>query len=288
MTYKQAVTDLIKKRFSCRNYRPQPVAAEEQEQLRQFLSTLQTGPLGSSARFELIAAMEDDAKALKGLGTYGFIKNPRGFIAGAMRNGEKNFEDLGYMLESAVLFATDLGLGTCWLGGSFAKSNFARRIALRPDETLPVVIALGYDAGEKRRIDAFIRQSAGSDHRLSWEKLFFAGKFGAPLAREDAGDYTVPLEMVRIGPSASNKQPWRIVKDGNRWHFYLQRTPGYNKPLLGLVHIPDLQRLDIGIAMSHFALTSGELGLNGKWVNARPTISLPDALTEYAVSWQEG
>ncbi|MBN2006916.1 MAG: nitroreductase family protein [Anaerolineae bacterium] len=288
MTYKQAVTDLIKKRFSCRNYRPQPVAAGEQEQLRQFLSTLQTGPLGSSARIELIAATEDDAKALKGLGTYGFIKNPRGFIAGAMPDGEKNLEDLGYMLESAVLFATDLGLGTCWLGGSFAKSNFARRIALRPDETLPVVIALGYDAGEKRRIDAFIRQSAGSDHRLDWEKLFFAGKFGAPLARDDAGDYAVPLEMVRLGPSASNKQPWRIVKDGNRWHFYLQRTPGYSKPLLGLVHIPDLQRLDIGIAMSHFALTSGELGLNGKWVNAQPNISLPDALTEYVVSWQEG
>lgn len=288
MVYKKAVTDLIKKRFSCRNYHPRPVAAEEQEQLRQFLSTLQTGPLGASARVELIAATEDDAKALKGLGTYGFIKNPRGFIAGAMRDGEKNLEDFGYMLESAVLFATDLGLGTCWLGGSFAKSNFARRIALHPDETLPVVISLGYDAGEKRRIDAYIRQSAGSDHRLDWEKLFFAGKFGAPLARGDAGDYAVPLDMVRLGPSASNKQPWRIVKKETRWHFYLQRTPGYSKPLLGLIRIPDLQRLDIGIAMSHFALTSGELGLTGKWINARPDIPLPDALTEYVVSWQEG
>ena len=34
------------------------------------------------------------------------------------------------------------------------------------------------------------------------------------------------LEMVRIAPSASNKQPWRVVRDGPAWHFYCQRTPG--------------------------------------------------------------
>lgn len=287
MTYKQTATDLIKKRFSCRTYLPQPVAPEAQEQLRQFLSTLQSGPLGASARFELIAATADDAKALKGLGTYGFMKNPSGFIAGAAQTGEKDLEDFGYLLECTVLYATDLGLGTCWLGGSFTKSSFAHKLALRDGETLPAVISLGYIAEKKSRIDAFLRHGAGSDQRLGWEKLFFAGSFDTPLAREDAGKYAVPLDMVRIGPSASNKQPWRILKDGDRWHFYLQRTPGYSKPFLGLIHIPDLQRVDIGIAMSHFALAANELGLTGQWVNARPDVSLPDALTEYVVSWQE-
>lgn len=33
-----------------------------------------------------------------------------------------------------------------------------------------------------------------------------------PLEKEEAGNYEAALEMVRIAPSASNKQPWRILK----------------------------------------------------------------------------
>jgi hypothetical protein len=92
--------------------------------------------------------------------------------------------------------------------------------------------------------------------------------------------------MVRIGPSASNKQPWRIIKDGNRIHFYLQRTPGYRESLLmRLITVADLQRIDMGIAMNHFEMTSLELGLKGHWEMSQPEIKIPDELTEYTASW---
>ena len=68
---------------------------------------------------------------------------------------------------------------------------------------------------------------AGSDGRLAWERLFFDQAFGTPLTREAAGEYATPLEMVRLGPSASNKQPWRIVREGGAWHFYVQRNRYY-------------------------------------------------------------
>ena len=42
------------------------------------------------------------------------------------------------------------------------------------------------------------------------------------------------LEMVRRGPSASNKQPWRVVRAGERWHLYLQRTRGYGRATAGV------------------------------------------------------
>jgi len=54
--------------------------------------------------------------------------------------------DLGYCLEKVVLEVTALGLGSCWLGGTFRRSRFARRIKLADDELLPVVIPLGYPA----------------------------------------------------------------------------------------------------------------------------------------------
>ena len=92
--------------------------------------------------------------------------------------------------------------------------------------------------------------------------------------------------MVRKGPSASNKQPWRVVKEGNLWHFYLQRTPGYRERMLvRLFTVADMQRLDMGIAMCHFELMARDLGLAGKWQVRQPNLELSDEHTEYLVSW---
>ncbi|RPI72032.1 MAG: nitroreductase [Desulfobacteraceae bacterium] len=287
MLYTQPITDIIRRRFSSRSYLSKLLEPEKREQLSKWLSASVTGPLGAKVRFELAAAAAQDWDALKGLGTYGFIKGAAGFIIGAVSQSEKNLEDYGYLLERAVLMATDLGLGTCWLGGSFSKSNFSRKISTGPDEQVPAVVALGYRTEKRGRLDAFIRRQAGSDGRLPWARLFFDRTFADPLLREAAGAYTLPLEMVRLGPSASNRQPWRIIKDGQIWHFYVQRTRGYGARSLALLKMADLQRVDMGIAMSHFELTAQEAGLFGQWIIHEPNIAKPDGLTEYTVSWVE-
>jgi hypothetical protein len=116
--------------------------------------------------------------------------------------------------------------------------------------------------------------------------LFFNQSFDHSLSREGLGEYRLPLEMVRLGPSASNKQPWRILKDENAFHFYLQRTPGYQESfVMKIVTVADLQRIDMGIAMCHFEVTARELGLNGHWAFREPEIVKPDAITEYTASW---
>ena len=93
--------------------------------------------------------------------------------------------------------------------------------------------------------------------------------------------------MVRLGPSASNKQPWRVVKHDRYWRFYLRRTPGYREDLIKrILDLCDLQRLDMGIAMCHFELAAREMGLKGKWIVEAVTDQYPDALTEYIVSWE--
>src|SRR5512137_726052 len=95
--------------------------------------------------------------------------------------------------------------------------------------------------------------------------------------------------LGRLGPSASNKQPWRIVREGDRWHFYLQRTPRYAAVGIGkLIRIADIQRIDLGIAMCHFELTAAELGLAGQWQIGDPGLEMPDDLTEYTASWIGG
>ena len=81
---------------------------------------------------------------IKTLGTYGFIKGASVFIVGAVAKGEWAMEDYGYCMEKNILAATHLGLGTCWLGGTFNRSASASRISKRDDEVIPAITPVGY------------------------------------------------------------------------------------------------------------------------------------------------
>ena len=283
MEFSEPVAELIRRRFSCRRYVDTPIGQEERGRLEAFLASHTTSPLGSTARFHLVAATEESRQSLRGLGTYGTIRNPTGFVIGAVKPGEKNLEGFGYLMEQAVLYATDLGLGSCWLGGFFTRSSFSRAIRLSGKEAIPAVVAIGHTASPTAEMDVW-RRIANGAQRLPWEQLFFDGRFGVPLAHEKAGLYAEPLEMVRLGPSASNRQPWRIVRDEAGFHFYVQRSAGY-RDVIKLARVVDLQRVDLGIAMCHFGLTATETGLPGAWEVRDPGIERPNGLTEYVVTW---
>jgi hypothetical protein len=286
MIHSAPITETIGARFSCRAYAKQPIPEDQRRALGQAADALRTGPLGSALRFRLVVAAEGDSEALKGLGTYGFIRDPGGFIVGAARPGGSYLEDYGFALESLVLLATELGLGTCWLGGSFRRGSFARRIELAPGETLPAVVSSGVIASLEDDWNGTLRRLVSGKRRRAWEELFFDGKLGTPLLRERAGSFARPLEKVRLAPSASNRQPWRVVLDGRAWHFLLERTAGYRGGPAGkLLGLEDLQRVDMGIAMCHFELTAKEMGLPGRW-NRRSPAPAAAGRAEYVVSWE--
>lgn len=279
--------DLIRQRFSCRTYRPERIPAERQRLLAECMEAHTLGPLGSRARFRLVAATPDDDTSLRRLGTYGFIKGAAGFIVGAARRAPNDLEDYGHLLEQIVLYATGLGLGTCWLGGTFTRSSFVRRFGgLEHDETLPAVISVGLpdEDGVTR-----IRAREEGERRLPASELFFEGSFAEPLEFESmrAAGYADALDAVRMAPSATNKQPWRLVRGDGAWHFYLRRTKGYGKgsALFKVLRIADLQRVDLGVAMCHFELVARERGLTGRWLARDPGVPLPGKETEYVVSW---
>ena len=287
MSFTKPISTLIQTRTSIRTYVDRPLEPQTVAALQEFLRANAVGPFRSPLRLQLIAAQPDDVAALKGLGTYGVIKHPAGFLVGAVGAGEKNLEDFGYVMERVILYATDLDLGTCWLGGSFQQSKFADRITASAAEIVPAVVSIGYAAPHRAFADRMLHRMINTTARLPWEQMFFAEHFAAPLTRAQAGTYAPPLEMLRLAPSASNKQPWRIVHDARRnaFHFYLCRTPGYNRSQKTFFKMADLQRADIGIAMCHFALTAQELGLAGTWRAADPNLTPLPERTEYIVSW---
>lgn len=282
-----SMKDLVQRRYSCRSYESLPIPEPTQAALRAFMIENSVGPFGSRLRLSLIAATDSDARALKGLGTYGFISGASGYIAGAVGvDAPLGLEDFGYVVERIVLYATYLELGTVWLGGTFTKSRFAKAMALGPQEELPAVVATGLPAARPRGLDALIRRGSRADRRLPWAELFCDGELGQPLSREAAGPYADVLEMVRLGPSASNKQPWRIVRAADGWRLYLQRTPGYRRRN-ALVGTADMQRIDMGIAMCHFALGAAETGLAGQWLSAGDCEPDGGTRTQLIATWVE-
>jgi hypothetical protein len=276
-----AVTEIIKKRFSCRTYSERSLEDKVLQKFLTIVNDAHKGPFGNQPNFRLIHLTSFTTQEAKKLGTYGVIKNARLFLVGTIKNGHLAMEDYGYCKEEIILKATALGLGTCWLGGTFQSSNFAKSVDLQKDELLPTIAPIGYPALEKSFTERIMRLVAGSDKRKPWSDIFFAGNFSTPLTPEQAGIYSEALENIRLAPSASNKQPWRVLRDDstNSFHFYLSRALGY-KLLRGI----SLQDVDMGIAMCHFALTLQEQVIKGKWLvdsNAPKEKSL-----DYIVSWQ--
>ncbi|MFH1131389.1 MAG: nitroreductase family protein [Pseudomonadota bacterium] len=280
--FRHPVVELIRKRVSWRSFVHEPISAEKRDAYLAALERVPVGPYGNKVRLRLIENVDLGPKSVKKLGTYGVIKGATQFVAGAIGRAQRNMEDFGYSFEWAVLAATDLGLGTCWLGASFKRTVFEETLEVQADEIVPAVSPIGVPLEKRSIVDTVLRSAAGSKNRKSWSELFFLENFGEPLPEQIAGPYATALEMVRLAPSASNRQPWRIIFDpkASQFHFVLERTSGYR-------HLTkfDLQRIDMGIAMCHFKISVRELGMRGEWEkDERSLVRLP-ARTEHIITW---
>ena len=267
----------VKARYSVRNYSGQAVEPALQKQMEAFIAGLDS-PFQRTVRFHFL-----DSRVLEGqqkLGTYGVIKGARQYIGATIDREPLSLEALGYQMEALVLYLAHLGLGTCWLGGTFARKDFARAMGISEETLFPIMTPYGYAAPKKHLTETLMRKMVRADQRKAWETLFFRDDFQTPLSREEAGPFAVPLEMVRLGPSASNKQPWRVLAMGKACHFYEYKEPGYSAAFSY-----DIQRVDMGIAAAHFGFAAQEKGLNGKFaMNAAPDVMVP-ANMEYVFSW---
>ena len=275
------LSEAIKKRRSVRNYSEEPIGQSQFSELEKYSREYTCGPFGAKVRFQLLNIQPLGREEMRRLGTYGVIKGARLFLLGAAKESEGAMEDLGYCMEKIILKATAMGLGTCWLGGTFKRSAFAEKMNLARDELLPVITPVGYALDELSLSDRVFRFSAASNKRKPWSELFFSADGISPLEKEDAEDYCEALEAVRMGPSASNRQPWRMVRDeGGRYHLYLHENKIYNR-IMGKIR---LQNIDMGIAMSHFEIVARELQLPGNWEREEKAPVLPKM--QYISSWQ--
>ncbi len=285
MDFSKPIIDIIKQRSSWRTYTNQLLEDDTKKKINQILTFKDIkspfSELAGKSRFELIGVPEFAPDERKKLGTYGLIKGAQEFIVGAIEKSDYYKEDYGYILEVIILAATDLNLGTCWLGGTFNKNLFSTKIHCQKNEIVPAITPIGYTTETRRRKEKVIRAFIKADSRFPWSKIFFENTFSTALLRETTGRYEILLEMVRLAPSAGNKQPWRVLKeiDCDNYHFYVKTSQD-----LKLKVYNTFVNLDIGIAICHFDLTAKEVGMKGMWKFLKPDTNTPKEL-KYIITW---
>lgn len=266
------ITDHIKARRSVRTFDGQALMAEDRNLLSSFIETIEN-PWHIPVAFKMLDAKEYGLACPVVVGT-------DLYVGGKIKNIPNACVAFGYSFEMLVLKAQSMGIGTVWLGGTMNRATFEQAMELAEDEIMPCTSPLGYPAKKMSLRESMMRKGVKADERLPFEELFFDGSFDVPLAKEKTGVLVESLEMVRLAPSAVNKQPWRVVVAGNAAHFYLKRSKGFGRD----PHL-DMQKIDIGIALCHFALTAKENGFELDFIQNDPMLKINSDM-EYIATYR--
>jgi len=149
--------DLVKKRYSCRDYQPTNV---EQEKLNYIMECIRFAPSAVNKqpwRFRIVSNKEDMAKLQLCYNRDWFKTAPMYVIASVLHNEEwvrsdgKHHGDIDVAIavEHLCLAATEQGLATCWVC-NFDANLCKELFALPENEEPTVIIPLGYAADEMK------------------------------------------------------------------------------------------------------------------------------------------
>jgi nitroreductase len=279
--YSQPIGETIAKRYSCRSYDGTPVSQADRDALERFIAAEATDHQGKRIKLRLVEEESASGSPIK-LGTYGAISGTSLYLAGSIPKDGPSIEGFGFAFEKAILYATELGLASCWLAGNVNRKNFSASMGLSESDIIPAVSPLGHASVKPRFYDSLSRSFAKSRTRDDPALLFFGADGASPLPDAIAARFAAPLEALRLAPSARNKQPWRVMASPAGFRFFVKRDLGYSA-----VFSFDLQRMDLGIAMCHFHLSAAESGLGGSWSYETGVARGPDG-SEYVASWVQG
>lgn len=273
MEFRKPVGELIAARKSSRTYELRALEPGARAELQAACALSVSGLLNEPARFWLVERPEPEIRGLK-LGL-GLIANASSVLVGAVRDSALACVSFGYLMQALVLKATDLGLATCWVG--FFDPKWFPELAITDQERSPCLVAVGHATPRRSARERLLRMAIKADSRKSWEELFFRDTPETLLSRDEAGRYAGALDMLRLAPSAGNTQPWRVVKAGEEFRFFIKPT----SPRYEARHLHDV---DIGIALCHFELAAREAGLRGTWVATDDAPQVPGL--RYVVTWR--
>ena len=215
------IKDLIKERHSVRQFRDMPIEEEARAVLVEMAEEInkETG-----LKFQVIY---DDPECFKTLlAHYGRFKNANNYIALV---GDKGLDDLdekcGYYGQKMVLKAQELGLNTCWVGGSYGKGKC--KADAEKGEKIVCVIAFGYG------------ETAGVKHKSKpVSKLCNVPEEEMPKWFRNG------MKAAMMAPTALNQQKFYVNLDGEDVTITARKGP--------------FAKVDLGIVKYNFEAVTGK------------------------------
>lgn len=232
--------EAMDERRSRRLYMNQPIEDSVLSKL-QILIDSYNAASGLSIRF-----VEDGSSAFNSFRkSYGLFSGVRSLFVLVGQKTDPNIkEKAGYYGEMLVLDATMLGLGTCWVGGTFETKSLLTH--LNDEEELLCVIPVGYVEALSFKEKMVHQMVAGKSKSV--EELL--------RSEEEIPEIILNgMKAVQKAPSAANRQPVRFQ---------------YEKGILTVSTDDDgkFNLMDLGIVKAHFELATGvsfELGNPAKY-----------------------
>jgi hypothetical protein len=202
-----------------REYDMTPLTDDVKQTVIDFVGSVEL-PFTGGFKIKIVDKEESEAK----IGGILRIVAPHYLMFFGNSKDENVLKNIGFAGERTVLKLTEMGIGTCWLGGTTYREKL---------DGEKYIICIGFGRpGEDFRTDR------GQAVRRPI----------ADMSENCSGDQNDILEYVRLAPSALNLQPWFFRCEEDRIHIFRSWSR------LFFISLSKLPKIDIGVALSHFGL----------------------------------
>lgn len=213
------ILEAIQTRHSVRRYTDTPITPEHIEALEAEINRCNAE---SGLHIQLVL---NETKAFGNIfAHYGLFHGVTDYIALVGKDNNELDEKCGWYGEHLVLKAQQLGLNTCWVGGSYRKVKSAFKV--NEGEKLCLVIAIGYgkNQGHPRRSKSFEDVTDVQGEVPEWFKR--------------------GVEAALLAPTAINQQKFKFSLNGNMVTAKAGKGP--------------FSMVDLGIVKYHFEAGTGK------------------------------
>lgn len=252
-----SLMEAIEQRHSVRQYLDRPLPAEVLTELADAVFACNQE---SGLHIQLVTGEPDAFSGM--LAKYGKFTNVSNYFALVGKKSATLEEQCGYYGEKLVLLAQQMGLNTCWVGGTFNKRKTS--FSVDDGEKLVLIIAVGYGAttGHTRKSKSFMDVNRSKGEIPTWYRRGVEAALLAPTAvnqQKFAFSYTGSAGSAPVQPhgkDAAGTSTGRIYPDEAT-----RTLPGVHVEVDGFGFF---SKVDLGIVRYHFQIGAGDADF--RWI----------------------
>lgn len=238
--------DLLHRRHAVRSYGAEEISAPSANKLNAEVTFINTHEAGLN--FRMCYGSGDPFKGFTR--SYGMFRGVNNYLVAAV---DPTFPDVweraGFFGEQLVMLAVSLGLGTCFVSGTYSREAIG--VPLEVYEKVAFLVTIGHEEG---RASLISRITAGFAHRkqMTPREFFEGSEQEYREARRLVPDLDKGLEAIACAPSALNRRPVRIK---------LAEFDGEKHICATVPSDADDMKIDLGIAKYNFSAV-----VKGAWL----------------------